>query len=202
MTRKHLRAAGIRARRERCASPVWIRSEALPEGGVEGRSQPVGWPVAALGLVLTSAGASSAAEPEKFGPFADSYSFTFSCGDSDASLTGTSTTTYRRFVDADGNPVRIQQFVSAPADVMVNLDTGKTATISAHFVQTYDWVAGTVTVTGFRYLAAGSGRGVTLKDAGRIIFADETEESVLFTAGRHDTATPELLGPALCGTVS
>ena len=159
-------------------------------------------PVAALGLVLTSAGASSAAEPVNFGPFVESYAFTFSCGDFDASITGTSTTSARRFVDADGNRIRIQRFVSAPADVMVNLDTGKTVTVNAHFVQTYNWATGTVTVTGFRYLVAGSGTGVTLKDAGRIIFADETEESVLFQAGRHDTATPDLLGPALCGAVA
>lgn len=159
-------------------------------------------PVAALGLVLTSAGASSAAPPVNFGPFEDSYSFTFSCGDFDASITGTSTTSFRRFVDADGNRIRTQQFVSAPADVMVNLDTGKAVTIRAHFVQTYDWTTGTVTVTGFRYLGTDASSGVAIKDAGRIVFTDETEESVLFQAGRHDSATPDLLGPALCGSVA
>ncbi len=85
---------------------------------------------------------------------------------------------------------------------MVNLDTGKTVTVRAHFVQTYDGTTGTVTVTGFRYLGTDPGSGVAIKDAGRILFADETEESVLFRAGRHDTATPDLLGPALCGAVA
>lgn len=101
------------------------------------------------------------------------------------SITGTSTTSFRRFVDADGNRIRTQQSVSAPADVVVNLDTGKT-----------------VTVRGFRYLGTDPGSGVAIKDAGRILFADETEERVLFRAGRRDTATPDLLGPALCGAVA
>jgi hypothetical protein len=158
-------------------------------------------PAVAVALMLTSAGASSATSPVNFGPFEDNYSFTFSCGDFEARVTGTSATTFRRFVDADGNRIRTQQFVSAPADVMVNLDSGKSVTIRAHFIQTYDWINGTVTVTGFRYLGTDE-RGVAIKDAGRIVFADETEESVLFRAGRHDTATPDLLGPALCAAVA
>ncbi|MET3176626.1 UNVERIFIED_ORG: hypothetical protein ABIB52_004501 [Arthrobacter sp. UYCu721] len=158
-------------------------------------------PVAVAGLLLTSAGAASAAPPEHFGPFVESGSFVADCGDFDASITGTVSTRYNRFTDADGNVTSVQQFVSAPADTWINLETGKTIVVRAHFVQTWNAETGTLTIVGFRYLVNETGDGVTVQEVGHIVYTDRTEQEVISMAGQHEVYSEELIGPALCGAL-
>lgn len=163
-------------------------------------------PVAVLGLSLTGASSVVAAGPERDPVTVDSYDFQFSCGDDfDVRISGTSSTKSLFWLDEQGTVTRFRMQVAAPRDVLTNLDTMTSVEVGAHFVQTYTRVPGTneytVTVVGHRYLATDPGAGIIMRDVGRIVFSDPSEQTVTFEAGVHDAADPDLLGLALCGLV-
>ena len=162
-------------------------------------------PLAALGPLLSIACPSASAAPEHSPVETQSYEFEFGCGDFDVRISGSSATTFTEWLDDQGEVYKVRMQVSAPADVVTNLDSMKAVTVSAHFVQTYTRVPDTneftVTVVGHRYLATEPGEGIIMRDVGRIVFSDPSEEMVSAAAGKHDAATPNLLGPALCGLV-
>lgn len=156
-------------------------------------------PVATAIMLLASAGVAAADAPEHFGPFEGSGSFTVDCRAFEASVSGSGSYRATRFTDSNGNVTRIQEFISAPADTWVNLDTQKSIVVRGHFVQTWDARTDTLTVVGFRYLVNEAGDGVTVQEVGRIVYADRTEQEVISMTGQHELYSEELIGPALCG---
>jgi hypothetical protein len=158
-------------------------------------------PVAVAAMVFASASPASAAAPEHFGPFVESGTGIADCGGFEASISGTVSTRYTRFSDAEGNITGLKQFVSAPADTWTNLTTGKSIVVRAHFVQTWDAATGNLTIVGFRYVVNEVGGGVTVQEVGRIVYADRTEQEILSMAGHHDISNWDLIGPVLCGAL-
>lgn len=165
----------------------------------------------ALGLAMTGTvmlvpnGPAVAAQPESFGPFIDSYSFTVDCGDFTAQAEGTAKFSERVFFDSDGDVTRWVQAIRAPRDVWTNMTTGDSIVVRASFQQTYtpDVESDTVSVTirGFRYLVNEPGSGVTVQEVGRIVYDDLDETTVVAMAGRHDLADPALIGPTFCAAL-
>ena len=154
-----------------------------------------------VGLTWTAAAATAAA-PDHLGPFVDTYSFTVDCGDFEATVDGTSSTTFIVHFDRDGNFVRAQQFVRAPNDLWVNTATGDSIVVRGEFQQTYTAIPGsdqiTVAIRGFRYLVNEPGRGVIVQEVGRIVYGEPTEETILAMAGRHDAADGSEVESVLC----
>jgi len=163
-------------------------------------------PLVILASLALSAGPAAAAAPEQFGPFTESGSFTVDCGTFEATVTGTVTTHFKVFFDADGNVTRFQQFVLAPHDVWQNTQTGKSIVVRGQFEQTGTRIAGTdefrLTVVGHRYLVNEPGAGVIVQEVGRIVYADLTEQAIISMAGMHDLASEALIGPTICGAIS
>ncbi|PTT70200.1 hypothetical protein [Arthrobacter sp. HMWF013] len=158
-------------------------------------------PVAVAGILFASAGSASAAAPEHFGPDVQSGTGIADCGDFDASISGTVSTRYTVFKDADGNVTGFKQFVSAPADTWTNLETQKSIVVRGHFVQTWDAESSNLTVVGFRYVVNEASEGVTVQEVGRIVYADQSEQEILAMAGQHDISNWDLIGPVLCGAL-
>lgn len=158
-------------------------------------------PVAVAGFLFGSAGPATAAPPEHFGPYVGSGSFTGDCGAFLICGSGTGSVRYLVFKDADGNVTGFKQFVSAPADTWINLTTGKSIVIRAHFVQTWDAESGNLTIVGFRYFVNETGAGATVQEVGRIVYSDQSEQEIMSMAGKHDISNFELIGPVLCGAL-
>ena len=121
-------------------------------------------------------------------------------------MAGTVSDRFTVFFDAEGNVTRFTDFVSAPRDVWTNTTTGESIVVRGHFVQVHDRSPGTDefdrTVTGFRYMVNGPGEGVTIKDAGRIVYEDLNESTWRDLAGRHDFADGTLVEPTLCAALA
>jgi hypothetical protein len=156
----------------------------------------------AIVLLVIRVGAANALPPDRFGPFVESYEFTVDCGDFQAEVTGTSTTTFIAHFDTVGNITQFQQFVRAPLDQWVNTMTGESIVVRGAFQQTYTPVPGsdeiTVAIRGFRYLVNEPGRGVIVQEVGRIVYAEPTEETILAMAGQHDAAVGSEVESVLC----
>jgi len=154
-----------------------------------------------------AAGSASAGPPDHFVQASDeSFEFTVDCGTFEAHVAGTFSDRFTVFFDADGNVTRFTEFVSAPRDVWTNTTTGKSVVVRGHFVQAHHRIAGTDefdrTVTGFRYIVNQPGSGVTIKDAGRIVYEDLDESTWRDLAGRHDFADGALIEPTLCAALT
>jgi hypothetical protein len=161
-----------------------------------------------LGLaasVLVPSGSASAVQPESFGPFSDTYSFTVDCGDFLARVDGTATFRETVFFDSEGDVTRWTQYIRAPRDVWTNTTTGGTIVVRGIFQQTYipdvetDQV--TVAIRGFRYLVNEPGSGVTVQEVGRIVYDDLDETTVVTLAGQHDLADPTTIEPTFCAAL-
>ncbi|GAA4400925.1 hypothetical protein GCM10023168_10060 [Fodinibacter luteus] len=121
-------------------------------------------------------------------------------------MAGTVSDRFTVFFDAEGNVTRFTEFVSAPRDVWTNAETGQSIVVRGHFVQIHNRIPGTDefdrTVTGFRYMVNEPEEGVTIKDAGRIVYEDLNESTWRDVAGRHDFADEALIGPTLCAALA
>lgn len=154
-----------------------------------------------------AAGSASASPPDHFvQAFNESFEFTADCGTFEANVAGTFSDRFTVFFDADRNVTRFTEFVSAPRDVWTNTTTGKSIVVRGHFVQVHNRIPGTDefdrTVTGFRYMVNQPGAGVTIKDAGRIVYEDLNESTWRDLAGRHDFADGALIEPTLCAALA
>jgi hypothetical protein len=164
--------------------------------------------VAAVGVAtaMTPLGPAAAAQPESFGPFTDTYSFTVDCGDFIALVEGTATFRERVYYDTDGEVDRWVQFIRAPRDTWTNTTTGKQITVRGNFQQTYtpdpDGETVTVAIRGFRYLVNEPGSGVIVTEVGKIVYDDLDETTSIFQAGQHDLADPSLIEPTFCEALS
>ena len=156
---------------------------------------------------VLGAGSASASPPDHFiQASSESFEFTVDCGTFDAHVAGTVSDRFTVFFDAEGDVTRFTEFVSAPRDVWTNLTTGESIVVRGHFVQVHNRIPGTDefdrTVTGFRYMVNQPGAGVTIKDAGRIVYEDLNESTWRDLAGRHDFADGALIGPTLCAALA
>jgi hypothetical protein len=161
---------------------------------------------ATVASALIPLGPATAAQPESFGPFTDTYSFTVDCGDFTALVEGTYTFREKVYYDADGELDRWVQFIRAPRDHWTDTTTGKQITVRGIFQQTYtptpDGQAVTVSIRGFRYLVNEPGNGVTITEVGKIVYDDLDETTAIFQAGQHDLADPALIEPTFCDALS
>ena len=156
---------------------------------------------------VLAAGSASASPPDHFVQASnESFEFTVDCGTFEAHVAGTVSDRFTVFLDPEGNVTRFTEFVSAPRDVWTNTTTGESIVVRAHFVQVHNRIPGTDefdrTVTGFRYMVNEPGPGVTIKDAGRIVYEDLNESTWRDLAGRHDFADGALIGPTLCAALA
>ncbi len=156
---------------------------------------------------VLAAGSASASPPDHFVQASnESFEFTVDCGTFEAHVAGTVSDRFTVFLDPEGIVTRFTEFVSAPRDVWTNTTTGESIVVRAHFVQVHNRIPGTDefdrTVTGFRYMVNEPGPGVTIKDAGRIVYEDLNESTWRDLAGRHDFADGALIGPALCAALA
>ncbi len=151
---------------------------------------------------LWPASAATAAPPDHLGPFVDTYSFTVDCGDFEATVDGTSSTTLIVHFDREGNFATAKQSVRAPHDLWVNTATGNSIVVRGEFQQTYTSIPGsdqiTVAIRGFRYIVNQPGRGVVVQEVGRIVYGEPTEETILAMAGQHDVADGSQVESVLC----
>lgn len=160
----------------------------------------------ATAAVLVTAPA-AAAPPDRFVEARNvAGSFTVDCGTFTAEVTGTFSQRFTVFFDAAGQVTRFTEFVSAPRDVWTNTSTGESIVVRGHFVQVATRIPGTDTfdrtVTGFRYLVNEPGEGVTIRDVGRIVYDDLTEQTWSSVSGQHDFASSALLEPTFCAAIA
>lgn len=160
------------------------------------------------GTVLTCVAApATAAAPERFTVYRNEpMTFSIDCGDFVASGEGVYSERWIFFLDSEGNVTRFAEYVSAPADVWTNSQTGASITVRGHFEQFYNPIPGTdeatVTVTGFRYIVNQPGSGVTIQEVGRVVYDDFSETTWQAIAGQHDLPVGDMVEPAICDALS
>jgi hypothetical protein len=172
-------------------------------------------PVIRLGLLTAVSGAlalsltppASAGAPDHFTVARDEHStFSIDCGDFVAEGEGTFSDRFTVYFDREGNVTRFTEFVSAPADVWTNPETGATITIRGHFTQHHERIPGTDdfnrTVTGFRYIVNQPGSGAVIQEVGRVTYDNLDETSWSFLAGQHDWVDQALIEPGICDLLS
>ncbi len=163
-------------------------------------------PIAAVAAALSVAAPATATPPDHVVATSDeNYSFDVDCGTFTARVTGVVSNRFTVFFDAEGTVTRFTEFVSAPRDLWTNTSTGRSVVVKGHFVQVATRITGTDefdrTVTGFRYLVNEPGQGVTIRDVGRIVYDDLTEQTWTDVAGQHDLADGAAIGPTFCGAI-
>jgi hypothetical protein len=162
--------------------------------------------LATLVLCLLPA-AARAAGPEHIGPFSDTYSFIgMSCDGFDIRIEGTETRSATVFSDDQGEVDRVIERVRAPHDVLTNTVTGESIVNRGKFTHFYQRNPGSdtfkVAITGFRYFVNRAGEGVVLRDVGRIVYATQFQEDILFSAGVHELAYDADIEPAFCAVLA
>lgn len=148
-----------------------------------------------------------AAGPVHLGPFVDTYSFIgMSCDGFDIRIEGTETRSATVFFDDQGQVDHVIERVVAPHDVLTNTVTGDSIVNRGEFTHFYQRNPGTdtfkVAITGFRYFVNRAGEGVVLRDVGRIVYATEAQEKVLFSAGVHELAYEADIEPTFCAALA
>jgi hypothetical protein len=164
-------------------------------------------PVSVGTAAVLLAAPAAAAPPDRFVEARDvSGTSTVDCGSFTASVSGTFSQRFTVFFDAEGEVTRFTEFVSAPRDVWTNTSTGESIVVRGHFVQVATRIPGTDTfdrtVTGFRYLVNEPGEGVTIRDVGRIVYDDLTEQTWSNESGQHDLAGGALVEPTFCAAIA
>jgi hypothetical protein len=148
-----------------------------------------------------------AAGPAHLGPFVDTYSFIgMSCDGFDIRIEGTETRRATVFFDDQGQVDHVIERVVAPHDVLTNTVTGESIVNRGEFTHFYQRNPGTdtfkVAITGFRYFVNRAGEGVVLRDVGRIVYATQFQEEVLFSAGVHELAYEADIEPTFCAALA
>jgi hypothetical protein len=163
--------------------------------------------IAGATLALATLAPSSAlavGQPEVFGPFVDSGTFIgFDCGDFLIEISGTVTTTFTVYFDANDDLIKLVMRVRAPGDTLTNTVTGKFVVNRGEFQETLTPIPGTdqfeKSISGYRYFVNVPGEGVVLRDVGRISYGDAEQTILLWQAGKHDIEYDANLQPLFCG---
>jgi hypothetical protein len=162
------------------------------------------------GLVATALLAASVARasaPVTFGPFTNSYSFIgMHCDGYDVLIEGTGTDTFTVFLDDAGEITRVIWRARYPHDTLTNTVTGKSIVVRGMFQEFIERIPGTdeftKEITGFRYFVNEPGRGVTIRDVGRITYGDLENTILLWQAGKHDLALNAAIEPTFCAALA
>ncbi len=159
------------------------------------------------GAAFATALPAAASAPDRFTVATDEpQTYSIDCGGFLATGEGTFSDRFTVYFDADGNVARFTEFVSAPADVWTNTETGNTITIRGHFTQFHERIPGTDefnrTVTGFRYIVNQPGSGITIQEVGRVVYDNLDETSWSFLAGQHDWVDQALIEPGICDALA
>jgi hypothetical protein len=129
-----------------------------------------------------------------------------SCDGFDILIEGTETRRITVYFDEQGEVDHAIERVSAPRDVLTNTVTGESIVNRGQFTHFYTRNPGAdtfrVAITGFRYFVNRAGEGVVLRDVGRIVYATELQEEVLFSAGVHELAYDADIERAFCSVLS
>ena len=162
--------------------------------------------VAVVAAGMLAASPVSAAAPERFGP--NTYDFTFigfNCDGFDIEIAGGGTDRVTVFFNASGDVNRIVYYGRFPHDVLTNTVTGRSIVVRGEFQEFIEPIPGsdnfTKTIVGHRYMVNEPGSGVTIRDVGRISYAEVEQLHVTFQAGKHDLALDEALWGTFCGAL-
>jgi hypothetical protein len=160
--------------------------------------------VLALGLAVSSARASG---PIHEGPFLNTYDFIgFNCDGFDIRIQGEGTDSFTLFLDDAGEVTKVLYRARYPHDTLTNTVTGRSIVVRGEFQEVLERIPGTEqfikTITGFRYMVNEPGKGVTIRDVGRITYGDLEQTIVLWQAGKHDLALDEAFEPIFCGALA
>lgn len=98
-----------------------------------------------------------------------SYSGVQDCGTFLIEFEGTVEVDLRTYVDAQGDPIRVQAHVTV-SETDVNVVTGESIPVRAVFNDVYDIATGTYTRNGVVFISNQPGKGAVLQDTGRITF--------------------------------
>lgn len=156
-----------------------------------------------VALVALAAPPATAAAPYHVTTsFKEPSSFELDCGDFLVHGEGTYSERFTVYFDEAGEVSRFTQHVSAPADVLTNVETGTSITVRGHFTQFHERIPGTDTfdrtITGFRYIVNQPGSGAVVQEVGRVVYDDLEETSWSFLAGQHDWVDGSLIEPGIC----
>ena len=113
--------------------------------------------------------------PYSFSVDCSPYGFVFS-----NIVQGEQTDRFKTFYDADGNPVKVVD-QGGFVETDMNSVTGKTLSFRQDWVNTYDLVTGTRTVVGKAFMMTDPGKGVVIRDTGRVVF--DAAGNVVFESG-------------------
>jgi hypothetical protein len=156
---------------------------------------------------LVPASVAMASAPSQFGPFTNSYSEVgFNCDGFDILIEGTGTDSFTVFEDHAGEVTKVIYRARYPHDVLTNTVTGRSIVVRGVFNEFLERIPGTdeftKSIVGFRYLVNEPGVGVTIRDVGRISYADLEQTIVLWQAGEHELALDEAVEPTFCSALA
>ena len=156
-----------------------------------------------------SASPVSAAAPEQFGPNYYDYTFIgFSCDGFDIQISGAGIDRATVFFEGSGREVFARAVIYArfPHDVLTNTVTGRSIVVRGEFQEIIEPIPGTddftKAIVGFRYMVNEPRTGATIREVGRISYADAQQTIILAQAGKHDLALDEELLPAFCAALA
>jgi hypothetical protein len=157
-------------------------------------------------IALLPGSVAAAAGPVHAGPFENTYSFVgFACDGFDVHIEGEGTDAFTIWSDDAGNVTKVLYRARYPHDTLTNTVTGRSIVVRGEFEETIEAIPGTdaftKTITGFRYLVNEPGKGVTVREVGRIVYGDLEQTLVLWQAGKHDLALDAQLGETFCAAL-
>jgi hypothetical protein len=110
------------------------------------------------------------------------------------------------FVDSASEITRVVYRAQYPEETLTNTVTGKTIVDRGHFTTFFEPISGTgeftYTTVGASYLVNEPGEGLTIRNVGRITYADLAHTIVLWQAGKHDLAPAAELQQTFCDALA
>ena len=163
--------------------------------------------IALLATAALTASPVSASTQERLGPTSYDYTFVgFTCPGFDIVIHGMGSDRATVFFDGSGEVSKVVYYGRFPHDVLTNSVSGRSIVVRGEFQEFIEPIAGTdefmKTVVGFRYMVNEPSVGATIREVGRISFADLEQTIVTFKAGKHDLALDEALWPTFCAALA
>ena len=145
--------------------------------------------VAVVAAGMLAAAPVNAIAPERFGPNTFEGTFIgFNCDGFDIEIAGGGTERVTVFFDASEDLNRIVYYGRFPHDVLTNTVSGRSIVVRGEFQEFIEPTPGsdefTKTIVGFRYMINEPGLGATIRDVGRISYAELEQLHATFRAGR------------------
>ena len=133
--------------------------------------------IAVVAAGMLAASPVNATAPERFGPNTFEGTFIgFNCDGFDIEIARRGTDRVTVFFDASDGVNRIVYYGRFPHDVLTNTVTGRSIIVRGEFQEFIEPIPGsddfTKTIVGFRYMINEPGSGATMRDVGRISYAE------------------------------